>query len=113
MRKDRARRHVEAALDDEGWSVYLLTLGGGPALVAVWPPSGLTLRVAVGTQLGATYHRFDRARDRTDVLASVDPSGAVTYCDPHSRSTALSLGEMAETLRSGRNGAPVASPGGK
>jgi hypothetical protein len=105
MTPDRTRHLVEAALADQGWAVYRLVLGGGPALAvrsgAVSAPA-FVVAVARAAEPGSgerAYPRFER-QDGADALASVDSEGEITYCEAEGRSEAQTLADL--LIRTGK-----------
>lgn len=97
MTPDRTRHLVESVLADQGWAVYRLVLGGGPAL-AVTRAGSDPLMVAVARASeprGGTgpYPRLERA-EGAHALASVTGEGVVTFHDPLTRSEAPRLADL-------------------
>lgn len=94
MRNDLARHRVESALIAQGWSVYRLALGDGPALCAA--RGERIIRVAVASAIEnerGAYPPWPRAGD-AEILASVTAAGGVSFADPLSRSQASSVDDL-------------------
>ena len=114
MTSERVRRMVEDVLDSQGWSVYRLILGSGPALIAT--RSGLDpVLVAVyrpSESRGRVYHRLDRA-EGAHVLASPPTRGPVVFVDPLTASEAPNLATLVRRMRGGPQSATSPLPRGE